>query len=287
MSNYYNYDFESPSGIYALVKEELKSYFQTGAVDDLLFSIWTDRALGKLGKGMYKIKPRVLFLEDYETKLPPDFHSVREVWTCTSVTQRRRLPGSLYQSVTTNISNMYPYREVGACDTCDPCLPEEINVVYKTTGEEYTEKYRIQTLLKPGNIQVKSDCSLDCLNFYSSSNESFDIRDGKLITNFREGEIYMVYYAHEKDNEGYQMIPSNLRVKEYLEYYIKWKVFEMLSNQITDETYNQIESKKVYYKQMADEALINANIETKKQTIYKKFESIKRDMNRLSMFNIR
>lgn len=286
MSNYYNYNFESPVPLYALIKEELKSYFQTGAVDDLLFPIWTDRALARLGKGMNKLKPYVLTLDDFEAKLPPDFLSVREVWSCSAITTRYNIAGAFYQSVTTNISKMYPYQEVSPCDTCDPCLPEEINVVYKTTGEQYQQSYKIQVLLKPGNINAKAGCSSDCLNLYSNSLETFDIRDGKIITNFREGNLYIIYYAKEEDENGYQMIPSNMRVKEYIEYYIKWKVFEMLSNQITDETANQIENKKMYYKQLSDEALINANIETKKQTIYKKFESIKRDMNRLSMFNL-
>lgn len=287
MSNYYNYDFESPVPVYALVKEELKSYFQTGVVDDLLFPIWTDRALGRLGKGMYKIKPIVLQVEEHEAKLPPDFQAIREVWTCSSVIQRRKIPSSLYQQVTTNISRMYPYQEVTPCDACDPCLPEEINVIYKTTGEEYHDAFKITGLLKPGNLNARENCNFDCLNFYSSSDDSFDIRDGKIITTLKETTLYILYYAHEQDAEGYQLIPANLRVKEYLEFYIKWKVFEMLSNQVTDETANQIEAKKMYYKQLSDEALVNAKIESKKQTIYKKFQRIKTDMNRLSMFNLK
>ena len=38
MSYYYKYDFVSPEPLYATVKEELKSYFDTGAVDDLIIS---------------------------------------------------------------------------------------------------------------------------------------------------------------------------------------------------------------------------------------------------------
>lgn len=290
MSTYYNYDFVSPQEIYALVKEELKSYFNTGAVDDLLFPKWTDRCLKKLGRSMYKIKPTILTIEDFEGKLPTDFYAVREAWTCTRLIQTRKIPGSLYQQVTTNITPYYTTFNQNLdtrCDPCDPCLPSEVKVTYKTNHSEEVETAKIITLLKPGNISVKKDCALDCLNHYSHSNETFDIRDNKMIVNFRDADVYLIYYSEEYDDEGFQMIPNNIRVQEYIEYYLKWKLFEMLSNQITDETFNQIERKKLEYKALADEALVNAQIETKKQTIYQKFRAIKRDMNRLSMYNIK
>lgn len=47
MSYYYKYTFTSPESIYSLVKEEFKSYFDTGAVDDLLFPTYLDKCLKK------------------------------------------------------------------------------------------------------------------------------------------------------------------------------------------------------------------------------------------------
>jgi len=53
MSYYYKYNFVSPEPIYSIVKEELKSYFDTGAVDDLMFPTYlfltTSLLLEKLG----------------------------------------------------------------------------------------------------------------------------------------------------------------------------------------------------------------------------------------------
>jgi hypothetical protein len=290
MSNFYNYTFISPQEIYALVKEELKSYFNTGAVDDLLFPKWTDKCLKKLGRSMYKIKSAIIKIEDFEGKLPPEFYAVREAWTCTRLIQTRKLPGSLYQQVSTNITPYYTSFNSNVdnrCDPCDPCLPNEVKVTYKTNNSEEVETVKIMTLLKPGNISVKQNCSVSCLNHYSNSHETFDIRDNKMIVNFRDADVYMLYYSEEYDNDGYQMIPDNTEVQEYIENYIKFKIFEMLSNQITDETFNQIERKKLEYKQAADESKVMADIETKKQTIYQKFKAIKRDMNRLSMYNIK
>ena len=80
MSYYYKYNFVSPDPIYATVKEELKSYFDTGAVDDLLFPTYLDKCLKKLGRTTYIISEQVLFIEDFEARLPDNFHAVREAW---------------------------------------------------------------------------------------------------------------------------------------------------------------------------------------------------------------
>ena len=55
MSYYYKYNFTSPEIVYSTVKEELKSYFDTGAVDDLMFPTYLDKCLRKLGRATYVI----------------------------------------------------------------------------------------------------------------------------------------------------------------------------------------------------------------------------------------
>ena len=69
MSYYYKYNFVSPSPIYAVVKEELKSYFDTGAVDDLLFPTYLDKCLRKPGRATYVISEEILYIEDSEARL--------------------------------------------------------------------------------------------------------------------------------------------------------------------------------------------------------------------------
>jgi hypothetical protein len=157
--------------------------------------------------------------------------------------------------------------------------------VYKTNNQlniAYTKQY----LLKPGNISVRGDCALDCANFNSSAADSFDIRDNKFVTNFRNGIVHLIFYATEYDGGGNQMIPDNYRIREYIEAFIKYKVFETLTNQTNDETFNQLQSKLVYYKQLSDEAFIMADIEIKKQDVYAKQRRIVQDLNRFNMYEL-
>jgi hypothetical protein len=309
MSYYYKYNFVSPEPIYATIKEELKSYFDTGAVDDLLFPTYLNKCLNKLGKTTYKIDEQVLFVEDFQARLPDNFYAVREAWMCAEV------PGNPYPSSTSFYSQaanattiqISPLTIGGTpCNnsecqhpSCDgTCMPELVQAVYKTNNE-IARSYRHDYLLKPGNISARSQCDVsyrqDWNNFAppvgnftpgSSTYDSFDIRDNKIVTNFRNATIHLLFYSTNYDDGGNQLIPDNFRISEYVEAFIKYKVFETLTNQTNDETFNQLQQKLLYYKQLHDEAFIMASNEVKKQTPWEKQRRIKKDLNRFNKYKL-
>lgn len=313
MSYYYKYNFVSPAPVYAIIKEELKSYFDTGAIDDLLFPTWLGKCLQKLSRATLPINEVPLFVEDFEARLPDNFYAAREVWMCVAANLRPyQAAGSFYSQSSTCIVQIAPITigpnpcqnnpspETGYCNTpsCASCIPEYTELdngtaaVYKI-NETIARQFRQVYLLKPGNISAKQNCSVDYNKNWSSygqtpgaSNpDSFDIRDNKLVTNFREGTIHLIFYSDAVDCADNQLIPDNYRIKEYIEAFIKFKVFEVLTNQVNDETFNQLQQKLVYYKQAADEAFIMADIEVKKQTVTKKIERIAADRNRLNKYD--
>jgi hypothetical protein len=63
-------------------------------------------------------------------------------------------------------------------------------------------------------------------------------------------------------------------------------VFETLTNQTNDETFQQLQQKLIYYKQLHDEAFIMADIEIKKQDAWAKQRRIKNDLNRFNMYEL-
>ena len=93
-----------------------------------------------------------------------------------------------------------------------------------------------------------------------------------------------MYYSDSQDCEGNQLIPDNFRVQEYIEAFLKYKVFETLTNQVNDETFNQLQQKLIYYEQKYNEAYIMVNIEVKKETIYKKQQTIKEQNRRFNRY---
>lgn len=288
MPEHYEYNFVEASPTYAKIKEEMKSYFDTGAVDDLLFPIWTRTALSHLGKGSFPIYESILFLEDYEAKLPPDFISVREAWLCTRTEgDIYRFPGSYYKMVTTRISN--EHTTAAPCNPeCDPCA-DKIEIMYKTTTETVVNSFLRSYLLVPGNISTRTMCDDRCPNLLSRNvnYHTFDIKRNKFVTSFREGEVYLKYYSKELDEEGSHLLPDNVHIIGYVEAYIKYKLYEALWNQVTDETFNQIERKYQKYEQQMWEALSTAKTEAKKKTAYQIADDIRRTESRHNKFNIR
>ena len=136
-------------------------------------------------------------------------------------------------------------------------MPEIIQTVYKT-NQQIARGIRKQYLLKPGNISCQNRCDVsytDAWQFYttappvreftpgSAGYDSFDIRDNKFVTNFNCGVVHMIFYATDYDAMGNQLVPDNYRIREFVEAFIKYKVFETLANQINDETFNQIQQK--------------------------------------------
>lgn len=294
MSYYYKYDFVSPEPIFAIVQEEMKSYFDTGAVDNLMFLTYLNKCLDKLGRSSYAIVEEILHIEDFEARLPDNFYAVREAWLCTSI------KGFPYQSansfysqaaststiqVSPVISNGVPCTNEECATGCPECMPELIQAVYKTNNE-INVSYKKEYLLKPGNISTKRHCTLDCANFGASGPDSFDIRDNKFVTNFRCGKVHLIFYATDYDDSGNQMIPNNYRIKEYIEKFLKFKMFETLCNQVIDETYPQIEAKRAKAESDSNEAFIMADLEIKKQTAYEKVRGIKRQLNSFNKYEL-
>ena len=297
MSYYYKYNFVSPEPVFATVKEELKSYFDTGAVDDLLFPTYLDKCLKKLGRTTYKIVPVVLDICDFEARLPDNFYAVREAWLCTEVNLRPAQSANSFYSQSNSATTIQvgptiteqkqacPNADCNNVDCNGQCMPDIIQCVYKT-NHEIPRTLNRHYLLKPGNISVRDHCDLNCRNFGSSAPDSFDIRDNKFVTNFRVGTVFLLMYETSYDEEGSQLIPDNYRIREYVEAFIKFKIFEMLSNQTNDETFNQLQQKMVFYKQLSDEAYIMADIEIKKQDVFAKQRRIIKDKNRLNIYEL-
>jgi hypothetical protein len=301
MSYYYKYKFISPEGIYAIVREELKSYMDAGVIDDLMFPTYVNKCLEKLGKSSYSVNETILYIDDFTSRLPDNFHAVKEAWLTAEVEGGEyQYPSSFYsQAATATTIQVSPVTIGGqSCinpqcvEGCPECMPEIVQAVYKT-NESVTFSYKRVYLLKPGNISVRQDCDVNYMQNWkafsvphAAAPDSFDIRDNRFVTTFRSGVVDIVFYATDYDDIGNQMIPDNYRIKEYIEAFLKYKMFETLLNVVTDESINQIERKVAYYERKSDEAYILADSEVKRQTMWQKQRRIKKSLRSLDKYEL-
>lgn len=283
MSYYYKQEFVSPDPMFAEVKEELSSYFASGAIDDVMFSRWTEDCLKRFRKSAFKIKEVILQVKDYKACLPDDYKGIREAWACTTYTS------NLYQSATAQYyqqdCRIDPVR-----DTCDECLSgadkcvTDYNVVHKVTGTYYFS-FKRTFLLTPGNKRTVSHCGEACPNIGASTPYTFDVDNGNMLLNFCDGTIHLMYYA-EAEEDGEQLIPDNWWIKDFIRKYIIFKCFSKLSNIITDETFNQIMLKKKEAKEEQAIAFIVAETELKKQTVYEKLLAIRKSYEQFNKYRL-
>lgn len=272
MSIYYKQKFVSPQAVFAEVKEMMSSYFNSGAIDDMMFPIWTDHCLKRFKKSAHPIKEAVIPVSSYEGCLPEDFNAVREAWMCTvEWSDPIQAPTSYYYQTDCRIDPQV--------DSCDPCATDNPNccdkrflVTHKVTNK-YMFSFERTFLLKPGNMNARNSCGDYCANINADTPYTFDIVNGKITTNFIEGTIHLIYYSNAME-DGEQLIPDNFFVQEYIRAYLTYKCFQKLSNEVTDETFNQIQVKLQQAKLDQSSAYVTAMNEMKKQTPEEKVRQI-------------
>lgn len=266
MSYTYKYNFISPEVYYARVKEELRSYFDSGVVDDLMFPTWTSEAVNRIGKSAYKISHTLLKIEDFRAELPKGVYRVREAYSCHDTNNV-----VVNNPVSTYIQKSYLTNQNLTYDMCRGCVPDCVTIVEKISGQTlYT--FKITTLMKPGNLQTRAMCTGICNRGISVN--VFDIQDGVFITQFREGIVYLSYYDDSVDDNFNTMVPDFHEFSEYLKNYLKFKCFETIFNNNTDETFNQVQAKLAYYEKKYDESFIVVKTEIMKKTPYQAVQDV-------------
>jgi hypothetical protein len=282
MSYYYEYKFTSPEDSYAIVKEEFKSYFNTGAVDDVMFGTWTKKCLEKLGNSSFPIAETVINICDYWGHVPPDWFRDREAWVCANHTSWVLEPNAYYTNISTKLDSTSSSYSDCPSPSCEN--PDIITDTWKSQTQRPISISR-ERLLIPGNISGKGRDGYR-RNPYGENRETFQIKNRRMYLEIPEAVVDCTYYAIEYDQSGYPMIPDNYRIREFIEAFIKMKVIEQLSNQVVDETAKQLEAKLERYKKEHGQAFIMADLETKKQTVWQKKMAIQRDLNRNRIYEI-
>lgn len=274
---YQKYEFISPESTYALVREELSSYFYSGALDDTLFSLWTSKVLKKLTKGVLPIRTAFVLIEDGKAYLPEDYKYPREVWALENYSKTLPQSGITYAQVTALRIDTPDFK----CNPCDTCENREVvQAIYKLTSQ-VTKEFTKTHMLRPGKV-IEAP-GFPC-HYMDSSTDVYEIEDGIIHTNFQSGTLYLVYYAEEYDEYGFQLVPDDVYILEAVEYFIKFKLMEMLFNMASDETFNQSYRKKEDAKQEYLEKFVIAQTWMKKETKEQKRRAIIKQQNRLNKY---
>ena len=161
---------------------------------------------------------------------------------------------------------------------------DQFRVTHKVQSV-YNFSFTVEGMLTPGDYKSINSVWEQSPNRQCSSMDTFNIRDNHIITSFRTGTLYLLYYADPLETEnGYYQIPDTDIFKKYLLWYLKFKVFENLFYEATDENFNQIKAKKEDAEKNMYTWLTKAKNEAMGRSIYDVKKAIVRSYNKLKRF---
>jgi predicted nucleic acid-binding protein len=254
---YKNFNFISSETIVAEVKQRLFTYFDSGALKEVMIPTYIHNAMRRLRVMTMEYKEDFISIENYKGRLPKDLMYLKDAFLC----------NKLYQIAHDVHTNTYEYYKKIYCN--DDCGNE-----YETFSQTtQTLPNWIETKLDPQLLRVyytsKADCSEDCKGLYANTDNVITIHKKTISTTFETGQIYLQYYISPEDEHG-PMIPEVIEVEDYIKNTLYLRLYEDLFNNISDESINVIQNKMSYYKQehrlSYESALNRLKEETKQQT---------------------
>ena len=269
----WHYDWISTESIIAQLKEELRSYFETGVIDDGMFPMYVDHCLKKVGMTMLESVDEIIPLRNKKAILPEGVVFLNDVlYAGDEQNIKGNIPGgtNMYNQTTTEVV----LQSDGTLNVPgNPEVGSKVQIVERTTNR-LLNTYDIVTRLRPASLQAKNMCEDSRFKKFYDYPYYYDVNGRLLSTNHPDGELLIRYKRYRTDDEGYPMVPDHVTMQDLVQFYLRYKIFEQLWNSVTDESYAQMQNKMQYYEQKYNDALIMAPTEFIAPSFQQQKESI-------------
>ena len=242
--------FKSSEQLIARVESTLDSFKASGLLDSGDFYRWTKEILSRLNIPAYNAVYSMQVVDNYKIAKPDDMSAIWSAW-------RYDEEGGTSTFVEKQIENRFTYFstteslcKTDECDVdCNSKMYEEngniiINKLY-LKGTSITKKY-----CNPTRIKIKNHKG----NWDGHSEHEASVDTNYIHFNFKNGYVYLQYYAFEVDENGLPMIPDVVQIEDAIETYIIYKFF---LKQYYNNTFDVSQRLQVS-KDLADRAFSNA-----------------------------
>lgn len=250
-------DWLTEMGYKGKIPEEVIYRYIHNATELLIGSEWVTYRVG------------LLDVENFTAKMDPAFHSETLV-ACVS-DKRQYVNRGVIKSYTQDlygtdceieVSLKCPSCHKESCNCATPVLEIDIDQVYLDT-HPYMKQINNSNMIGWAGVNDDGFPTVNCWDGFQImqpkvSNElfwnseyylgvcnalgrnmpfgySYQIEDGKFITDLKEGQVMISYLAYKKDPQGYLMVPNVVEAVEAVKAYITrewmWKEWMMSGNQ--------------------------------------------------------
>lgn len=218
MINNKTYSFITLTELLASVRNELKSFHDLGLIEESLVIKEILRCNEKLGLVISEMKQVILDVNEFKTELPVDFYKV-------------------YYMAALNETNVSVSNLINPWDnTKDQTVTYEADiragnfggtqntlVIYKKNTEQRETEYYNWTPLSVSKYK-SNRCYTNSPIFNYQGKYVVDFTDTEIQTPFRKGEIYMMYLAAMRNEEGEILVPFHPLVTPWYEATITEKI---------------------------------------------------------------
>lgn len=214
------------------IKTDFKSYYNSGLLDDISMERWGLQALKMFGVNIMTLQDDFVKIDGGQGDLPDNFFSLYAAYEVEPVSYEIKT-----RPVLQNVRQWKETSErVKEFDSCEPCCTTEYEKIiterFYNEDKEYVFNYTPKGLLSLGRHVKNNSYDTACRNKYVRGNpREISIRNLKMFTNYPKGNVYMVYYGLEYDEDGDIIITDTPRgaLVRYVEDYIKYKVVEKIA----------------------------------------------------------
>ena len=219
--------------VISIVKESLKQYDSAGLINEIKIHEWIIDGLNKFSVLPTMKIESVITIKNNKGKLPETFKSLYSAVKCepyvyTTDTDSPDILQEFY---------FYKTREEIKWNRCEPCeiQSKDACIVEKTYLHNGLKANFYYNNLSPLRLNLKPHikraiCDKDCINFKTENNavHEISINNKTIYTNFKDGNIFLVYNGYEEDEDGFVIIPDTDQgwMKEYIVNMVKRNIIE-------------------------------------------------------------
>lgn len=218
MINGKTFDHRPMNELMAIVRQDFRKLDDEGLIDEGVLIKTVMYCNERLGIGLKEIKEIAIPVEDYQAKLPLNFDKLYFVCglrATNTITVGMRNPFNnnfdrdvIYEAkVDRDSFGDTPYYGI--------TIKREENVTIHSMGEW------IALDVSPDTYKY---CHGSCPNTKKKGKYTIQIKDDKILTPFRSGELYVMYIATMCDEEGNLLFPFHPMITPYYEWSIKEKI---------------------------------------------------------------
>lgn len=260
--------------VIAEVKNTFKSFDAEGLIDEITIRNLLKSELKRFGNNVMVYSDDIVKVKGGKGELPKDFWALQYAeryrpshYEC-SEKDRNILQDSHFWKMTVERDDKFVDGEIVETKTVKS-VSEDIYFKDATARLVYSNPTPLYLMRGFNRKAITKDCKNLPPKNRTGRYDEINILGNYIQTNFKDGYIYIKYKALPTDENGDIYIPDTQhdRLKEYILYYIKWKVAEQLY--LNDDEPNLV-NKIQYLAQMSNEAFGLAMTEVKMSTLPKR-----------------